>query len=57
MKKYNLIKNIMTASATATLYYSQIASSTEMGVKVFASVAMFIVIMFLLRDVDKYFLC
>lgn len=56
MKRYNMIKNIMLASATAVLYWGYVLESVGIVPKVFGTLTIFVAILALLRDADKQFM-
>ena len=56
MKRYNAIKNLMLASATATLYWGWIVDGVDTFKKVVATICIFVFMLLLLRDADKEFL-
>ena len=53
MKRYNIFKNIMIASATATLYWGNIARNASMVLAITATLAIFILMFLLMQGVDK----
>ena len=56
MKRYNMIKNLMIASATAVLYWGEVIENVGIVPKVFGTVAIFALMLILLRDGDKHYL-
>ena len=53
MKRYNMIKNLMIASATATLYFGWILDGVDTFKKIFATVCIFALIFLLMHDADR----
>ena len=53
MKRYNMFKNLMIASATATLYWGNIARNASMVLAITATLAIFILMFLLMQGVDK----
>lgn len=56
MKRYNMFKNLMLASATACLYWGWIVDSVGIAKKIVATVCIFFFMLLLLRDADREFL-
>ena len=56
MKRYNMIKNIMVASATATMYWGYVVDGVKIFPKAFGTLAIFVLMLVLLRDADKQIL-
>ena len=56
MKRYNMIKNLMIASATATLYNGYVVDGVALFPKVCGTLAIFVLMLVLMRDADKQFL-
>ena len=56
MKRYNKLKNLMLASATAALYYSMVVESVPMFNKVFGTACLFALMFILMCDADKAFI-
>ena len=55
-KYYNMIKNIMIGSAAATFYNMSIFDNTPVVKEVFGTVAIFVMVVLLLRDADNTFI-
>lgn len=53
MKRYNMIKNLMIASATATLYWGNIARNASLLVAITATLAIFILQFIIMQKLDK----
>lgn len=56
MKRYNMIKNIMLASATATIYWGNVVDGVALFPRIFGTVVMFLLMLILMRDADKRYL-
>lgn len=54
MKRYNMIKNIYLASATAALYYGWVVDDITQTTKIIATLAVFVAMYLILRDADKH---
>lgn len=53
MKRYNMIKNLMLASATATLYWGYVLEGVQLLPKVYGTFCVFLLMFILMRDADK----
>lgn len=51
-----MIKNLIIASLVATHYYGYVIEGVKLMPKIFATVAILVLMLILLRDADKYFL-
>ena len=54
MKRYNMIKNIYLASATAALYYGWVVDGITPTKRIIATLAVFVAMFLIMRDVDKH---
>lgn len=53
MKRYNMFKNLMVASAMATMYWGWIVDGVDTFKKVVATVFIFLFMLLLLHDADR----
>ncbi len=56
MKKYLMIKNGMLTLVVASIYYKSVFADCQMFVRVFGTVAIFVSLLWLLKEVDRLFM-